>query len=108
MNVRWKGVSGRFYDAEAYQLENPLPISSGVYIVCSYLGPNQYHSIYVGECDDFNDRLYVNLKNHHCYRCFIREAATDVCILAISDDRQLRLDAETDLRNGLNPVCNQQ
>jgi hypothetical protein len=106
MSVPWRGASGQvYYTSDPYKLSSGLPSQPGVYIICKFTSSTGLGAIYVGECEDFNDRLYLKRRSHHQYSCFVRNGATHVCLLPV---QQARLPIETDLRNGLNPPCNQQ
>ena len=109
MNVTGHGVSGTVYGTLLCQFGLPFLRGGGVYVFCkrSPIG-NQWLAVYVGETDDFNDRLNVNLKNHHRWDCIQRERATAVCIYYVAGVKANRTTIETDLRAVLNPPCNRQ
>ena len=83
MSVPWTSSDGQVtYPTDPFRLGNGLPAQSGVYIICKYMTPTTLLAIYVGECDNFNERLYLSLKSHHQYDCFVREGATRcACLL---------------------------
>jgi hypothetical protein len=105
--VNWPGASGQNYAMELREPGRPFVASPGVYIFCRLDGPAaNWVQIYVGETEDFNDRLNVNLQTHHCLDCIAREGATHVCVLAIDEGKTARLAVETDLRDAGDPPCN--
>jgi hypothetical protein len=104
----WRGNSGAKYSSAPFKFGIGLPPMQGIYIISRPVNPFLLGAIYVGECDDFNERLYLKLKNHHQYDCFTRNGATHICLTFEARGRQSRLAIETDLRLGLNPPCNEQ
>jgi hypothetical protein len=105
--VNWAGASGQNYAMELREPGRPFVNSPGVYIFCRLDGSAaNWVQIYVGETEDFNDRLNVNLQTHHCLDCIAREGATHVCVLEINGGKSARLAVETDLREATDPPCN--
>ena len=81
----------------------------GVYIFCRPAATaGKWDPIYVGECENFNERLNTNLPNHHRWSCIQRERATNVCVLRVDGGKLKRTAVETDLRQKLDPPCNRQ
>jgi hypothetical protein len=107
VTVTWPGTS-RTYDTILCEFGKPFYANSGVYIFCKPAANNRWTAIYVGETEDFNDRLNTNLKNHHRWDCIKREGATNVCIIPVQGGKTTRVAVETDLRNNLDPPCNRQ
>ncbi len=110
MNVTWKGISGTSYSTDLCQYGRTFYKNPGVYIFCRpTVGlPNNWDAIYVGETEDFDNRLNVNLANHHQWPNIKVKGATNVCCLHVPSGRSRRLAIETDLRVALNPPCNRQ
>jgi hypothetical protein len=107
--VYWPGYNGRRITFHLYDPSrttfNAVP---GVYIVCKQAPNGDWHAIYVGECESFNERLANGLASHHRLQCMQQHGGTHVCTLVVSGSRQTRLDLETELRSTLNPPCNRQ
>ena len=110
MDIRWMGVSGRVYSMELCEFGRPFTTSSGVYLFCkpTIKGGDRWDSIYVGETENFDDRLNINLESHHRWAAIKVQGATNVCCLLVPGARSIRLAYETDLRAALNPPCNRQ
>jgi len=107
MNVNWTGDSGRVYGMELCELGRAFATNPGVYIFCKPKAHGKWAQIYVGETEDFNDRLNVNLANHDRCDCIIlRERATNICCLTVYGGKAVRTAIETDLRLALHPPCN--
>jgi len=108
--INWTGAGGPSYTTELCQFGKTFRTNPGVYIFCkpSATLKDRWDQIYVGETDDFNDRLNTNLASHHRWDCIKRNGATNVCVLLVTGGKQARTTIETDLRNGLDPVCNRQ
>jgi len=106
--ISWNGISGKTYQTELCIPEKPFVSNPGVYIFCKQLVTGHWSPIYVGECECFNDRLNLNLANHHQISNLNKHGATHVCVVPVSGGKQARVNVETDLRHGLNPPCNMQ
>jgi hypothetical protein len=111
--VTFFGKSKNPYVFELYPLGqefNPLP---GVYVVGRFIPaiglstPARIEALYVGETKSFVDRLNTGAMHHDGYKRALTLKATHIAVLICRDDAQ-RLSIETDLRHGLNPVCNAQ
>lgn len=107
-NVYWTGVSGKQYTAELCRFGIGFYANPGVYIFCKPAASDRWSQIYVGECEDFNDRLNTNLANHHRWECIKRNGATNVCVIRVNGGKLARTAVETDLRQSLDPPCNRQ
>jgi hypothetical protein len=107
-HVTWPGISGQSYTMELYPVGIPFFKKPGVYIFCklSPLIAGKWAAIYVGECQDFDDRLNLNLQNHPRWTCIQREGATNISALFIPGERSLRLAAQADLRQRIKAPCN--
>ena len=103
-------LSGLRYTFEIYRATNGLmpefrPVS-GIYMFCRLIGPGKYEALYVGEADSLYNRLNAGLRNHDGFKRASRIGTTHVAALLVGDVDRVRI--ETDLRHGLNPVCNRQ
>ncbi len=105
--VSWTGISGNPYQFEVYAWGQEFNPVSGVYILCRLVGPGRYEALYVGEAKSLHDRLNTGLHDHDGAKRAIRERATHIAVLRTYDDTY-RLGVETDLRHGLDPICNRQ
>ena len=109
--VVWIGVSGSKYTLYRYPIGQSYKTVQGVYVFCK-LRPtdNLWQPIYIGEAADLNDRLNVNLQQHHQWACITRNGATHICAMSTEGGMaRQRLNIETDLRRGYpNSICNQQ
>ena len=103
--VDWKGVSGRAYRYFVYPLGTSLKRVPGNYIYARQDSYGRWVAIYVGETGDLSER---DLDTHHQRSCIIRNGATHIHAHESSANRHTRLDEETDLRQALNPPCNDQ
>ena len=108
--VTWPTISGGTHTMNLLKFGVPFVKNPGVYIFCK---PNAakagtWDAIYVGECEDFDDRLHVKLASHHRWACIQREGATNVCAMTVSGGKTSRTAVETDLRQRLDPPCNRQ
>jgi len=107
MNVNWTGYSGRVYGMELCELGRAFATNPGVYLFCKPAAKGKWTQIYVGETEDFNDCLNVNLANHPCWECIIlREQATNICCFVLHGGKVVRTAIETDLKVALRPPCN--
>ena len=105
--VNWTGRSGQMYKTERYPIGtafNPVP---GVYISCKLITDQRLIALYVGETNSFQRRLNEEFQSHDGLRCSVRNGATHLCTLVVSDPER-RLNIETDLRHGLQPACNKE
>lgn len=111
--VHYFGKSGTRYDFEVYPIGtefNPLP---GIYIVgrfvpaIGHLTRDRIDALYVGETNSFVDRLNSGAVHHDGYKRALTMHATHIAV-RVCRESALRLKIETDLRHGLNPVCNAQ
>lgn len=108
--VTWPTISGTNHTMNLLRFGLPFVSNPGVYIFCK---PNatqagRWDPIYVGECEDFDDRLNKNLVNHHRWECIKRQGATNVCAMTVQGGKTSRTAVETDLRQRLDPPCNRQ
>lgn len=105
--VQWNGQSGTQYKFEVYPIGQEFKPLSGVYVFCRPGKPGFLEALYVGETQSFYDRLNTGLRNHDGFKSAQRAGATHVAVMQVANAPQ-RLRIETDLRHGLNPVCNRQ
>jgi hypothetical protein len=109
LSINWTGKSGQNYGMELCQFGKPFVNKGGVYIFCRPAATaNRWDPIYVGEAENFNERLNINLVSHHRLDCIKRNGATNVCALQVPGGKAARINVETDLRTALDPSCNRQ
>ena len=107
--VTWPGLSGKSYQMNLLQFSKSFVNDAGVYIFCKPSATQgRWDAVYVGECEDFDDRLNKNLASHHRWECIKRQGATNVCALTVPGGKLSRTAVETDLRQRLDPPCNRQ
>ena len=105
--VTWTGSSRTQYQFELYKIGQEFNPVSGVYIFCRETSPGSWQALYVGETQSLKDRLNTGVSNHDGFKCASRSGATHVAVRQVSGEAN-RLRVETDLRHGINPVCNKQ
>lgn len=105
--VTWTGKSGIKYQLYLHPLSTEFKPLGGVYIFCRPGQPGFMEAVYVGQTQSFFDRLNANPMNHDGYKRARLEKATHVAVL-VEANATLRLRIETDLRHGLDPICNVQ
>jgi hypothetical protein len=107
MNVDWRGASGAIYHLQLFEIGRRFTFGGGVYVFCKQaMDRERWLAIYVGETENFNERLNLNLVNHHRWDCIRREGATHVCVRFLVGDQAARAPIESDLTLALNPACN--
>lgn len=107
--VTWPGIGGKSYTMQLCQFGRAFATNPGVYIFCKPAATQgRWSQIYVGECEDFNDRLNINLAQHHRWDCIKKGGATNVCVIQVNGGKLSRTAVETDLRQQLDPPCNRQ
>ena len=104
--VTWNGASGRPYDFSIFPIGTECIPYPGVYIFTRETSPGWWQALYVGESNSFHDRLYARLEDHDGYKRAARAGATHIGLHFTRASERLWI--ETDLRHGLNPVCNKQ
>jgi hypothetical protein len=80
---------------------------AGVYIFTA-IDQGVCHALYVGETDNFYDRLSKNLGAHHKYPAALALGTRHVCVIQVPGERARRLAVETDRRRALKPRLNDQ
>lgn len=106
--VEWPGESGARYRSQLYGVGTVFPIVAGVYIFCHRLPNGKWYALYVGECEDFRDRLYDRRWSHHHYPEALNLGATHICVAHVAGGKASRVAVETDLRRRLDPPLNRQ
>lgn len=106
----WTGRSGTSYEFYVHPIGTEFLPISGVYIFCrqvtaTLLG-GTYEALYVGEAQSLFDRLNSGVGNHDGFKRASREGMTHIAAMRCSSAE--RLWVETDLRHGLDPICNRQ
>ncbi len=105
--VTWTGKTGTAYQFYLHPLGTEFKPLGGVYIFCRPGQPGHMEALYIGETQSFYDRLNASPMNHDGYKRARLAQASHVAVL-IAADATLRLRIETDLRHGVNPICNRQ
>lgn len=102
----WNGKTGTQYGFEVYAIETEFNPVSAVYMFIAPVG-ERWGALYVGETESLYNRLNAGRVNHDGLKRAVANGATHVAVLRVEGDTQ-RVGIETDLRHGLNPVCNAQ
>lgn len=105
--ITWTGRSGTLYETEAFPIGTTFNSVSGVYILCYESPVGRWWALYVGEAQSLYDRLNANVSAHDGFERATGRGATHIAVVRTRSDAE-RLRIETDLRHGLNPVCNRQ
>ena len=107
LTATWVGRSGTAHSFTLFPLGAEFLPYSGVYVFCRRFLVLPWEALYVGETKSFYDRLNAGSSSHRGMKDAIAAGATHVGLRWIIDESE-RLRVETDLRHGLNPVCNRQ
>ncbi len=107
-NITAYGASGTKYNFEVYPIGTQLYVNPGAYLFLRLAANNNWDVLYVGEAEDFSDRLYTNLRQHHRLQCASQRGATHLGLIKVIGGKNSRMTIETDLRNAYNPPCNRQ
>lgn len=107
MTATWTGKSGQKYAFETYPIGQELLPLAGVYVFFTIPQKDVARAIYVGETEDFSNRLNSGLRGHLGYKRALAYGVTHVAVRVVTDNT-VRLAIETDLRHGLNPPANLQ
>ena len=103
------GYNGKTYQFNLYTIGTSFKSLSGVYVFLKENSNGLMSIIYIGETDNFEERLNLNIKNHQQYKCISLNYPTHIALLTVSGIRQNRLDIETNLRrNYSKSSCNDQ
>lgn len=102
--VNWTGQSGTVYQYEGYPIGTAMNTVPANYIYAFLSAPGSWTAVYVGECENLQERCGA----HEKMPCILRNGGTHIFVRATSAIRQLRLNEETDLRGSLRGVCNDQ
>lgn len=104
----WTGASGTSYPFTAFKLGQTLPDISGIYIFAKVPFSGVWiEALYVGETRSFKSRLNDGASGHEGLVRAVKAGARHVAVMHVVNDAE-RLRIETDLRHGLNPLCNRQ
>lgn len=107
----WHGVSGQPYLFEVHDTSTIFLPVPGVYVLCRtspiVLGAH-LEPLYVGESESLEDRLNTRRDAHEGFKRALAHGASLICTMRTSQWSTERLRIETDLRHGLNPICNLQ
>jgi len=111
MTTTCVGASGNSYLFEIYKLGvefNPLP---AIYALSTFRGETllgqRIEALYVGQTKSLHERLNTNPMNHDGFKRSRNAGMTHIAVMLCHDAAE-RLRIETDLRHGLDPVCNRQ
>ena len=107
-NINWPGLNGRTYAFETYPIGTQFKHVGGVYIFCRMASNGNWDPLYVGETDNFDERLNTALQRHQSWPSCANLGATHLSVMIVGGARQNRLNLETELRHSLNPPCNRQ
>lgn len=109
-NLNLYGQSNRSYEFMVYQVGSfIIPEKSGVYLFLKENRFANYQLLYIGETENFFDRVHLKLKYHQAWDCALKHGITHLGILPVLGGRQPRLEIETDLRNNYQSTpCNLQ
>ncbi|MDA0781975.1 MAG: GIY-YIG nuclease family protein [Rickettsiales bacterium] len=98
------GISMTKYVMEVYPIGTQFNNVSGVYCFIN----NNNTPIYIGETDNLNRRLNLEIQNHQQWQCIKKNGSTHVAVMLVNGYKQQRLDIETDIRQNYNTACNMQ
>lgn len=105
--IMFIGKSGNRYTFNTYSENTKFQNIGAVYIFTKrYQDASGTYSqipLYIGESGELGTRI----ENHEKWPCVMRQGCTHISIMSESDGRK-RLDIETDLIQGYQPVCNKQ
>jgi hypothetical protein len=107
ISVTWTGASRLQYKFAVFPVGTLFNRVSGVYIACKQTFFAEFEALYVGETKSFYDRLNAGAETHDGLRRAAQNGMTHIGAIVILGDAE-RLRVETDLRHGLNPLCNAQ
>lgn len=110
--VYYVGRSGTQYQMNLY---NPALTTffevPGIYLLCRRAvigGEFRYEALYAGEAQSLKDRLNTQGSGHDGYKRAVAQGMDRIAAMVVTGGLAERLRIETDLRHGLNPVCNAQ
>jgi hypothetical protein len=102
----FKGKVGS-YNFEVYSSDTSFNAVGAVYIFTKRTvdgeGKGSHTLLYIGQTDSLKDRI----PNHEKWTCIQRNGINCICVHR-DDDKDSRLDKETDLRAVNNTTCNDQ
>ena len=105
-DATFSGESGS-YEFEAYTLDTTFNAVGAVYIFTKRTvdpsGRGTHAFLYIGQADSLADRI----PNHEKWPCLKRNDANCICVHR-DDNKQSRLNKETDLRAAHSTPCNDQ
>lgn len=103
--IDYKGLSGKTYTFNIYDLNSSWNEVSVVYLVTRAFTKENgklYHSlIYIGQTDNLKERF----SNHHKQNCFNIKNANRLCLI-VENNEAVRLQIESDLIKGNKAPCN--
>jgi hypothetical protein len=106
--VTWTGISRTTYDFQLHPIGVHYKSRPGVYIFCRERSPGQWTALYIGEAENFDQRVGSQRASHHKWERVVAARATHICTLVVSGGKAARLAVETDLRRHNKPPLNDQ
>src|SRR5258708_1610347 len=101
----WPGASGADYTFEMNPVGSAYDRQPGVYVFVRRTVAGLWQVLYVGETDDFDDRLNTGLERLDAWPRIRDWFATHIGTLPVPEATE-RLRIEADLRDGIQPPCN--
>lgn len=103
--VEWPGMFFGPYTMDLYALGEAFPNVPGVYIFCKLAPTVGWQEVFIGQTDDFDKCLNLDLTRHSLWDRIFAARATHVCVLKVLGDTQ-RETFKVDLCDRLDPPCN--
>jgi len=107
-HTSWPGLYGVRYTFETYPIGTTFQQIGGVYIFCKLAPNGNWDALYVGETDNFDERLNTALQRHQSWPSCALLGATHLAVMIVGGGKLERCRIETELRHSLNPPCNRQ
>jgi hypothetical protein len=102
------GKSGNRYAFSAYEVGMPFINAPGIYIFSRRTPDGKWEAIYVGQSSNLEDRIYLNLRQHHKLDRIARHNPTHIAVMFVAGTDGYRVAVETDIRGALPTPCNDQ
>lgn len=102
--ITYKGVSGKEYTFDVFDLNSTWNEVAAIYLVTHAYSEGSkimHNAIYVGQTDNLKQRF----ADHHKQPCFNSKNANRLCVIR-ENNEAVRLVAENDLIRGIMPPCN--
>ena len=101
MTATWRGLSGRLYQFDVYDLTTPFPETGGNYIFTA-LRRGVWYPLYIGETGSLSQRIG---SGHERWQCARRRGMSHVHIRPNSNPSSRRT-SESDLLGQYETPCN--